>query len=87
MRINDAFFMRTTDPLDQCRLVVGGKPKWVYVTNWDYQFHNDIPGATFEDAWNMEWDLVPHLISENGAVFTDVHDGNWYVRGNMRQVG
>lgn len=30
-------------------------------------------------------DLIPHLISENGAVFTDVHDGNWYVRGNMRQ--
>ncbi|HCX44774.1 MAG TPA: hypothetical protein DHN18_09085 [Oscillibacter sp.] len=30
-------------------------------------------------------DLIPHLISENGAVFTDVHDGNWYVRGNMRR--
>ena len=27
----------------------------------------------------MMWGLVPHLISENGAVFTDVHDGNWYV--------
>ena len=33
----------------------------------------------------MMWGLVPHLISENGAVFTDVHDGNWYVRGNMRR--
>ena len=86
MRINDAFFMRTTDPTDQCRLAVGGKPKWGYFTTWDYQFHNDIPGATFEEAWNMEWDLVPHLISENGAVFSDVHDGSCYVRGNINQV-
>ena len=86
MQINDAYFMRTTDKLDQCRLVLGGKMKGFYDNNWDYQLHyNDIPGATLDDAKTMMWGLVPHLISENGAVFTDVHDGNWYVRGNMRR--
>ena len=86
MQINDAYFMRTTDKLDPCRLVIGGKMKGFYDNNWDYQLlYNDIPGATLEDAKTMMWGLVPHLISENGAVFTDVHDGNWYVRGNMRQ--
>lgn len=86
MQINDAYFMRTTDKLDQCRLVLGGKMKNFYDNNWDYDIHyNDIPGATLDDAKTMMWGLVPHLISENGAVFTDVHDGNWYVRGNMRQ--
>ena len=86
MQINDAYFMRTTDKLDQCRLVLGGKMKNFYDRNWDYDIHyNDIPGATLDDAKTMMWGLVPHLISENGAVFTDVHDGNWYVRGNMRQ--
>ena len=84
MQINDAYFMRTTDKLDQCRLVLGGKMKNFYDNNWDYDIHyNDIPGATLDDAKTMMWGLVPHLISENGAVFTDVHDGNWYVRGNM----
>ena len=84
MQINDAYFMRTTDKLDQCRLVLGGKMKSFYDNNWDYDIHyNDIPGATLDDAKTMMWGLVPHLISENGAVFTDVHDGNWYVRGNM----
>lgn len=86
MQINDAYFMRTTDKLDPCRLVLGGKMKSFYDNNWDYDIHyNDIPGATLDDAKTMMWGLVPHLISENGAVFTDVHDGNWYVRGNMRQ--
>lgn len=86
MQINDAYFMRTTDKLDQCRLVLGGKMKNFYDSNWDYDIHyNDIPGATLDDAKTMMWGLVPHLISENGAVFTDVHDGNWYVRGNMRR--
>ena len=86
MQINDAYFMRTTDKLDQCRLVLGGKMKSFYDNNWDYDIHyNDIPGATLDDAKTMMWGLVPHLISENGAVFTDVHDGNWYVRGNMRR--
>ena len=86
MQINDVYFMRTTDKLDQCRLVLGGKMKNFYDNNWDYDIHyNDIPGATLDDAKTMMWGLVPHLISENGAVFTDVHDGNWYVRGNMRQ--
>ena len=86
MQINDAYFMRTTDKLDQCRLVVGGKMKNFYDNNWDYDLlYNDIPGATFDDALSMMDDLIPHLISENGAVFTDVHDGNWYVRGNMRR--
>ena len=86
MQINDAYFMRTTDKLDQCRLVLGGKMKNFYDNNWDYDIHyNDIPGATLDDAKTMMWGLVPYLISENGAVFTDVHDGNWYVRGNMRQ--
>lgn len=86
MQINDAYFMRTTDKLDQCRLVLGGKMKNFYDRNWDYDIHyNDIPGATLDDAKTMMWGLVLHLISENGAVFTDVHDGNWYVRGNMRQ--
>ena len=86
MQINDAYFMRTTDKLDPCRLVLGGKMKNFYDNNWDYDIHyNDIPGATLDDAKTMMWGLVPHLISENGAVFTDVHDGNWYVRGNMRQ--
>ena len=85
MQINDAYFMRTTDKLDQCRLVLGGKMKSFYDNNWDYDIHyNDIPGATLDDAKTMMWGLVPHLISENGAIFTDVHDGNWYVRGNMR---
>ena len=84
MQINDAYFMRTTDKLDPCRLVLGGKMKSFYDNNWDYDIHyNDIPGATLDDAKTMMWGLVPHLISENGAVFTDVHDGNWYVRGNM----
>ena len=84
MQINDAYFMRTTDKLDQCRLVLGGKMKNFYDNNWDYDLlYNDIPGATLDDAKTMMWGLVPHLISENGAVFTDVHDGNWYVRGNM----
>ena len=86
MQINDAYFMRTNDKLDPCRLVLGGKMKSFYDNNWDYDIHyNDIPGATLDDAKTMMWGLVPHLISENGAVFTDVHDGNWYVRGNMRQ--
>lgn len=86
MQINDAYFMRTTDKLDQCRLVLGGKMQSFYDNNWDYRlFYNDIPGATLDDAKTMMWGLVPHLISENGAVFTDVHDGNWYVRGNMRR--
>ena len=86
MQINDAYFMRTTDKLDQCRLVLGGKMKSFYDNNWDYDIHyNDIPGTTLDDAKTMMWGLVPHLISENGAVFTDVHDGNWYVRGNMRR--
>ena len=86
MQINDAYFMRTTDKLDQCRLVLGGKMKSFYDNNWDYELlYNDIPGATLDDAKTMMWGLVPHLISENGAVFTDVHDGNWYVRGNMRR--
>lgn len=86
MQINDAYFMRTTDKLDQCRLVLSGKVQSFYDKNWDYRLlYNDIPGATFSDALSMMDDLIPHLISENGAVFTDVHDGNWYVRGNMRQ--
>ena len=86
MQINDAYFMRTTDKLDQCRLAISGKMKSFYDRNWDYDLlYNDIPGATFDDALSMMDDLIPHLISENGAVFTDVHDGNWYVRGNMRQ--
>ena len=86
MQINDAYFMRTTDKLDQCRLVIGGKMKNFYDRNWDYDLlYNDIPGATLDDAKTMMWGLVPYLISENGAVFTDVHDGNWYVRGNMRR--
>jgi len=86
MQINDAYFMRTTDKLDQCRLVLGGKMKTFYDRNWDYDLlYNDIPGATLDDAKTMMWGLTPYLISENGAVFTDVHDGNWYVRGNMRQ--
>ena len=85
MQINDAYFMRTTDKLDPCRLVLGGKMKNFYDNNWDYDLlYNDIPGATLDDAKTMMWGLVPHLISENGAIFTDVHDGNWYVRGNMR---
>ena len=86
MQINDAYFMRTTDRLDQCRLVLGGKMKTFYDRNWDYDLlYNDIPGATLDDAKTMMWGLTPYLISENGAVFTDVHDGNWYVRGNMRR--
>ena len=86
MQINDAYFMRTTDKLDQCRLVIGGKMKTFYDNNWDYDIlYNDIPGATLDDAKIMMWGLTPYLISENGAVFTDVHDGNWYVRGNMRR--
>ena len=86
MQVNDAYFMRNTDKLDQCRLVIGGKLKTFYDNNWDYDiFYNDIPGATLDDALSMMDDLIPHLISENGAVFTDVHDGNWYVRGNMRR--
>ena len=86
MQINDAYFMRTTDKLDPCRLVLGGKLKTFYDKNWDYDLlYNDIPGATLDDAKTMMWGLTPHLISENGAVFTDVHDGNWYVRGNMRR--
>ena len=86
MQINDAYFMRTTDKLDQCRLVLGGKMKNFYDRNWDYDLlYNDIPNATLDDAKTMMWGLVPYLISENGAVFTDVHDGNWYVRGNMRR--
>ena len=86
MQINDAYFMRTTDKLDQCRLVIGGKLKTFYDRNWDYDLlYNDIPGATLDDAKTMMWGLTPYLISENGAIFTDVHDGNWYVRGNMRR--
>lgn len=86
MQINDAYFMRNTDKLDQCRLSVSGQMKWFYDNNWDYRLlYNDIPGATLDDALSMMDDLIPHLISENGAVFTDVHDGNWYVRGNMRR--
>lgn len=86
MQINDAYFMRNTDKLDQCRLAISGKMKSFYDRNWDYDLlYNDIPGATFDDALSMMDDLIPHLISENGAVFTDVHDGNWYVRGNMRR--
>ena len=86
MQINDAYFMRTTDKLDPCRLAISGKMQSFYDRNWDYRLlYNDIPGATFDDALNMMDDLIPHLISENGAVFTDVHDGNWYVRGNMRR--
>ena len=86
MQINDAYFMRTTDKLDPCRLVLGGKMKSFYDRNWDYDLlYNDIPGATLDDAKTMMWGLTPYLISENGAIFTDVHDGNWYVRGNMRR--
>ena len=86
MQINDAYFMRNTDKLDQCRLVIGGKLKNFYDRNWDYDLlYNDIPGATLDDALSMMDDLIPHLISENGAVFTDVHDGSGYVRGNMRR--
>ena len=86
MQINDAYFMRTTDKLDPCRLAISGKMQSFYDRNWDYRLlYNDIPGATFDDALSMMDDLIPHLISENGAVFTDVHDGNWYVRGNMRR--
>ncbi len=86
MQINDAYFMRTTDKLDPCRLAISGRIQSFYDRNWDYRLlYNDIPGATFDDALSMMDDLIPHLISENGAVFTDVHDGNWYVRGNMRQ--
>lgn len=86
MQINDAYFMRITDKLDQCRLAISGRLQSFYDRNWDYRLlYNDIPGATFDDALSMMDDLIPHLISENGAVFTDVHDGNWYVRGNMRQ--
>ena len=86
MQINDAYFMRTTDKLDPCRLAISGKMQSFYDRNWDYRLlYNDIPGATFDDALSMMDDLIPHLISENGAVFSDVHDGNWYVRGNMRQ--
>ncbi len=86
MQINDAYFMRTTDKLDPCRLVIGGKMKSFYDRNWDYDIlYNDIPGATLDDAKTMMWGLTPYLISENGAVFTDVHDGKWYVRGNMRR--
>ena len=51
MQINDAYFMRTTDKLDPCRLVLGGKMKSFYDNNWDYDIHyNDIPGATLDDA-------------------------------------
>ena len=86
MQINDSYFMRTTDKLDPCRLAISGRLQSFYDRNWDYRLlYNDIPGATFDDALSMMDDLIPHLISENGAVFTDVHDGNWYVRGNMRQ--
>ena len=86
MQINDAHFMRNTDKLDQCRLALSGKVQSFYDNNWDYRLlYNDIPGATFSDALSMMDDLIPHLISENGAVFTDVHDGNWYVRSNMRR--
>lgn len=86
MQINDAYFMRNTDKLDPCRLAISGKMQSFYDRNWDYRLlYNDIPGATFDDALSMMDDLIPHLISENGAVFTDVHDGNWYVRGNMRR--
>ena len=86
MQINDAYFMRNTDKLDQCRLVIGGKLKNFYDRNWDYDLlYNDIPGATLDDALSMMDDLIPHLISENGAVFTNVHDGSGYVRGNMRR--
>ena len=86
MQINDAYFMRTTDKLDPCRLAISGRLQSFYDRNWDYRLlYNDIPGATFDDALSMMDDLIPHLISENGAVFTDVHDGNWYVRGNMRR--
>ena len=86
MQINDAYFMRTTDKLDPCRLAISGRLQSFYDRDWDYRLlYNDIPGATFDDALSMMDDLIPHLISENGAVFTDVHDGNWYVRGNMRQ--
>lgn len=86
MQINDAYFMRSTDKLDPCRLAISGRMQSFYDRNWDYRLlYNDIPGATFDDALSMMDDLIPHLISENGAVFTDVHDGNWYVRGNMRQ--
>ncbi len=86
MQINDAYFMRSTDKLDPCRLAISGRMQSFYDRNWDYRLlYNDIPGATFDDALSMMDDLIPHLISENGAVFTDVHDGNWYVRGNMRR--
>ena len=86
MQINDAYFMRTTDKLDPCRLAISGRLQSFYDRNWDYRLlYNDIPGATFDDALSMMDNLIPHLISENGAVFTDVHDGNWYVRGNMRR--
>lgn len=86
MQINDAYFMRTTDKLDPCRLAISGRLQSFYDRDWDYRLlYNDIPGATFDDALSMMDDLIPHLISENGAVFTDVHDGNWYVRGNMRR--
>ena len=86
MQINNAFFMRNTNPTDQCRLAVGGKMKGFYDRNWDYQLINDIPGATISEADAKIWDLIPHLISENGAVLTDVHDGRWYVRGNINKM-
>lgn len=82
----DRVVLHSADKLDQCRLVLGGKMKTFYDRNWDYDLlYNDIPGATLDDAKTMMWGLTPYLISENGAVFTDVHDGNWYVRGNMRR--
>lgn len=68
MQINDAYFMRTTDKLDPCRLVIGGKLKTFYDNNWDYDiFYNDIPGATLDDALSMMDDLIPHGV-KIGAV-------------------
>ena len=60
MQINDAYFMRTTDKLDQCRLVLSGKLQSFYDRDWDYRLlYNDIPGATFDDALSMMDDLIP----------------------------
>ena len=85
MQVNEAFFPYSTSSVDKCRLVIAGRIKALATYGWDYVLHNDIPGYSFEEAKGELWNLVPLLISKNGAVFTDVHDGNWYVRGNIRK--
>ena len=87
MQINDAYFMRTTDKLDQCRLVIGGKLKTFYDNNWDYDiFYNDIPGATLDDALSMMDDLIPHLISENGGPIMIFQGTSFGVQGSIAKV-